>query len=53
MCWVFSNLTLRNSDQIERIITFPTLIEKILKIATTDVLLVLVFKSNHLFIKKR
>ena len=51
-CWALSNITAGNSDQIERIITFPNLIEKILEIVTTDALKVWVFKSDHLLAKK-
>jgi len=48
MCWTLSNITAGNSNQLEKILTFPTLIEKILKIATTDVLEVWVLNSNNL-----
>ena len=49
MCMALSNIIKAgNYNRIERIITFPSLIEKILKIATTDVLEVWSFNLNHL-----
>ena len=48
MCWILSNITAGNSNQIERIITFPNLIEKLLKIATTDTLEVRTLNFCHL-----
>ena len=48
MCWTLSNITAGNSNQIERIITFPNLIEKLLKIATTDTLEVQGLNYTHL-----
>jgi len=51
MCWILSNITAGNSNQIERMTTFPNLIEKLLKIAITDVFEVWGFNSPHLFKK--
>ena len=38
ICWILSNITAGNIRHIERIITFPSLIENILRIITTDIL---------------
>jgi len=52
MCMALLNIIKPgNYNRIERIITFPSLIEKILKIATTDVLEVSNFNFNYLYKK--